>query len=209
MRIRITFAKTEAMRYTSHLDLHRTWERLLRRASLPLAYTQGYNPHPRINLAAALPLGFTSECEVVDIHLERDLPVGEIYSALRQAAPPGLEIHRVEEIPPNAPVLQSILEASEYTVTLLDPLPELEPRLGELLSIPSLPRVRRGKNYDLRPLIHAAVLIPPDESGCQRLHLRLSAREGATGRPEEVLLALGGDPLSTRVHRTRLIFRAE
>ena len=66
IRLRIVFAKTEAMRYTSHLDLHRTWERTIRRANLPLAYSQGYNPHPRINLASALPLGFTSDCEVVE-----------------------------------------------------------------------------------------------------------------------------------------------
>lgn len=207
MRIRITFAKTEAMRYTSHLDLHRTWERLLRRAGLPLAYTQGFKPHPRINLAAALPLGFTSENELVDIHLERELPVEDITEALRRAAPPGLQVKQVEEVQEGLPALQKTLEASEYIVTLLDPIPDLLVKLEELLAASSLPRERRGKSYDLRPLIQAAEVLSPDESGCQRLSLRMSAREGATGRPEEVVLALGGDPLSTRVHRLRLVFK--
>ena len=61
------------MRFTGHLDLHRAWERTFRRAGLPLAYSQGFNPHPRLNLASALPLGFTSEGEVIDVWLEQDL----------------------------------------------------------------------------------------------------------------------------------------
>jgi len=209
MRIRITFAKTEAMRFTSHLDLHRTWERTFRRAGLPLAYTQGFNPHPRINLAAALPLGFTGSQEVVDTILEQELPLEEIIAALRRAAPPGLEILTLEEVPQGQPALQTRLIASEYVLTFLDPQPELEPRLQQLLDAPSLPRERRGKPYDLRPLIYSAALLPPDESGCQRVRLELSSREGATGRPDEVVHALTGDPLAARIHRTRLIFQPE
>ena len=72
MRIRVTFSKTYHMRYTSHLDVHRTWERTLRRARLPLAYSQGFNPRPKINLAAALPLGFTSDCEIVEFWLDEE-----------------------------------------------------------------------------------------------------------------------------------------
>jgi radical SAM-linked protein len=93
MRLRITFAKTEAMRFTGHLDLHRTWERCFRRARLPLAYTQGFNPHPRLNLAAALPLGFTSQGEMIDAWLEqvarRDRAGSAASLAARTAPHPG------------------------------------------------------------------------------------------------------------------------
>src|SRR5512145_2496762 len=106
MRIRITFAKTTAMRYTGHLDLYRTWERTMRRARLPLAYTQGFRPHPRINLASALPLGFTGEREVVDIWLEQELPVDHIVEALQDASPPGLQVLEVESLDAKAPTLQ-------------------------------------------------------------------------------------------------------
>ena len=58
MRVRLTFTKQGALRYTGHLDLHKILERSIRRAKLPLAYSQGYHPQPKINLAAALPLGF-------------------------------------------------------------------------------------------------------------------------------------------------------
>lgn len=208
MRLRITFNKTTAMRYTGHLDLYRAWERLMRRAGLPLAYSQGFSPRPRINLASALPLGFTGEAEVVDIWLERVYPLDEILLALQEAAPPGLEIHTVEEIEDPAPTLQTTLEASEFIITLLEAVPELENRLERLLSAGELPRERRSKAYDLRPLILQLRLLPPDETGKQRLLTCLVAHEGATGRPEELLAEMGIDPLRARYHRTKLIFNS-
>jgi len=90
MRIQVIFSKTDHMRYTSHLDVHRTWERTLRRARLPLAYSQGFNKRPKINLAAALPLGFTSSCEIVEFWLDGDPSKNEIESRLKEAAPPGI-----------------------------------------------------------------------------------------------------------------------
>jgi radical SAM-linked protein len=206
MRLRITFAKTDAMRFTSHLDLYRTWERTMRRAKLPLAYSQGFRPHPRINLASALPLGFTGEEEIVDIWLEQELPLDAIQAALHQAAPPGILVLRVEEIEAAAPTLQTQLEASEFTITFLDPLPDLDARLEILLSSETLARERRGKAYDLRPLIQDIQRLPDDVEGHQRLRARLIAQEGATGRPEEVIFALGSKPQDARVHRERLIF---
>jgi radical SAM-linked protein len=209
MRIRITFAKTSDMRYTGHLDLHRAWERLIRRARLPLAYTQGFSPHPRINLASALPLGFTGEAEVVDIWLEQELPLDKILTALRQAAPPGIGIEQIETIDDHSHTLQTILEASEYVITLLEPVANLEARRVELLTAKEIIRQRRGRAYDLRPLILDLQSLPKDGETRQRLLACLVAHEGATGRPEEVLEALGIDPLTARVHRNRLIFRRD
>lgn len=206
MRIRITFAKTGDMRYTGHLDLHRTWERTLRRAQLPLAYSQGFNPHPKINLASALPLGFTGEAEVVDVWLEQDLPLEAVEADLKRAAPPGIDIRLIERVDDRAPTLQTVLESSEYEVTLLEAVEDLDRRVEGLLARDSLPRVRRDKPYDLRPLVLTLEPIPPDEEGHARLLLRLTAQEGATGRPEEVLDELGVDPLTARVHRRQLIF---
>ncbi len=96
IRLRITFAKTPAMRFTGHLDLHRAWERTFRRAGLPLAYSEGFNPHPRLNLASALPLGFTGQGEVIDAWLEQDLPLPEIQAALQRALPPGFQVAQIE-----------------------------------------------------------------------------------------------------------------
>lgn len=194
------------MRYTSHLDLHRAWERTIRRANLPLAYTQGFRPHPRINLASALPLGFTSQDEVVDIWLEDALPLADIETALNGSLPPGMQICSVDTVSDRDPTLQTQLLAAEYLITLLEPLPELETRLQAICRSDRLPRQRRGKAYDLRPLLLELRQFADDEDGQQRLLAVLAAQEGATGRPEEVILVLGGDPTLARVQRTRLVF---
>ena len=158
MRIRITFAKKEAMRFTSHLDLHRAWERTFRRAGLPLAYTQGFSPHPRLNLASALPLGFTGEAEVIDAWLESDLQVSQILAQLETTLPPGMAIQSIDEVEPSLPALQSILMANEYLVTLLEPVDGLQHKVEELLGSQSIVRERRGKSYDLRLLILALIV---------------------------------------------------
>jgi len=207
MRLRISFSKLESIRFTSHLDLFRTWERTLRRAGLPLAYSRGFKPHPRINLAAALPLGFTSDCELVDIWLDTELPLKQIEYALKQACPPGLQIHHILAVEERLPPLQKDLLAADYLITFPEPLPDLASKLMRLLTARSVLRARRGKTYDLRPLILELNLEEEDETGCQRLRMRLNAGEGATGRPEEVILELGGTPIRTRIHRTQLIFR--
>ena len=97
MRIRLIFSKLEPMRYTGHLDLFRTWERTIRRAGLPLAYSQGFNSRPRINLASALPLGFTSCGEVMDMWLEEDQSLDKIKAALEGALPPGLRFSKIDD----------------------------------------------------------------------------------------------------------------
>ena len=153
MRVRVTFSKQGALRYTGHLDLHRLWERAARRADLPLAYTRGFHPTPKIQLASALPLGFSSRCEVADFYLTEDLDVATLPSRLQPALPSGLSVLKAQSIDEGAPALQTQLVAAEYEVTLLDSASasNLEVRLAALVDAPSLPRERRGKPYDLRP----------------------------------------------------------
>lgn len=190
------------MRYTSHLDVHRTWERTLRRARLPLAYSQGFNKRPKINLAVALPLGFTSDCELVEFWLDGTPNLSEVESRIREASPPGIEIHSVEEIDPKTPKVPNLVNSSKYDVILLEPISDLDQRVTEVLDAERLPRERRGKAYDLRPLIEDI-----QTTDAHSLGLQLAARSGATGRPEEVLLALGIDPVAARVHRIALILK--
>lgn len=204
-RLRLTFAKTEAMRFTGHLDLHTAWERTFRRAHLPLAYTQGHNPQPRLQLAAALPLGFTSECEMADAWLETAQDLDAARAALEAALPPGLKLLAIAEAPLTEPALQTQVRSAEYTVTLDTDwsAAELDARLAALLAQPEIRRVRRGKAYDLRPLIESA----ERANDVRTLRLRLAAREGATGRPEEVVEALGANAAGARFHRRRLILK--
>jgi radical SAM-linked protein len=210
MRIRIRFEKQGALRYTGHLDLHKIWERATRRANLPLAYSQGFHPQPKIQLAAALPLGFSSRCELVDMWIDdENLELTALPQSMGKAVPAGIKILNAEKVEERGPALQTQVVSAEYEVTLFDEidLDELTQRLAAVMETASLPRERRGKPYDLRPLIETMQLIDPDAKGHPCLFLRLAAREGATGRPEEVLDVLGIRYEGTRVERSRLVFK--
>jgi len=201
MRVRITFSKQDALRYTGHLDLHKIWERSIRRAKLPLAYSQGYHPQPKINLAAALPLGFSSRAEVLDMWLNED--VEDVIESLQANVPPGLTILDAKPVDDREPSLQSQVIAAEYEVKITEAnsASGLIEKVASVLESESILRVRRKKEYDLRPLIEILTL-----STDTQLFMRLTAREGATGRPEEVLDALGIPLEDTRIERTRLLF---
>jgi len=214
MRIRITFAKQGPLRYTGHLDLHRLWERAARRAELPLAYSQGFHPQPKMNIAAALPLGFSSRCEVMDMKLEHEIQLEGLREKLQQTLPAGIQVLNVESADERAPALQTQVASAEYQVTLAGPVDasELKRKIDSVMEAESLLRERRGKTYDLRPLIEELSVTPtPPPSGEEkvlRVFMRLAAREGATGRPEEVLDILGIAFEETRIERTHLIFRS-
>jgi radical SAM-linked protein len=207
MRARITFSKQGALRYTGHLDLHRLWERAMRRADLPLSYSQGFHPQPKISLASALPLGFSSRGEMLDVRFNEEIPTEEIASRLKENLPPDIQITQVEIVDERQPALQTQVQSAAYHVQLTEPVDgsELKQKAEALMASESLPRERRGKFYDLRPLIETLVVVLESDEKIS-LQMKLAAREGATGRPEEVLNALGIEPEYTRVERTQLIF---
>jgi radical SAM-linked protein len=216
MRVRVTFSKQGALCYTGNLDLHKILERSIRRARLPLAYSQGYHPQPKLNLAAALPLGFASRAEVMDMWLNED--VDDVVPALQANVPPGLTILQAEEVDEREPSLQSHVGAAEYEVEITEAGygPGLTEKIASVMESESILRERRNKPYDLRPLIEDLTLTPAPLSsprgtplkgeGNASIFMRLTAREGATGRPEEVLDELGIPIEVCRVERTALIF---
>lgn len=208
MRVRITFTKQNALRYIGHLDLHQLWERAMRRADLPLAYSQGFHPQPKISLAAALPLGFSSRGEVLDVRLNENMSLENISKQLSESLPPDIKILKVEEVPENLPALQTQVLSAAYDVKLTEPVDpvELKRRVEAVMMSESMIRERRNKSYDLRPLIEM-ISVVTEANGTAWLKMTLAAREGATGRPEEVLLALQIEPETALVERTRLIFQ--
>ncbi len=216
MRIRITFAKQGALRYTGHLDLHKLWERAARRAELPLAYSQGFHPQPKMTIAAALPLGFSSRCEVMDMRLEHDIILEGLQARLQQTLPAGIQVLNVESTDERAPALQTQVASAEYEVALTESVDGsgLKRKIDSVMESESIIRTRRGKQYDLRPLIEELRALESDglpsvqeQAPALQIFMRLAAREGATGRPEEVLDVLGIAFEETRIERTRLIFQ--
>jgi radical SAM-linked protein len=208
IRFRITYSKTNPMRYTGNLDVHKVWERTFRRAGLPLAYSQGFHPQPRLNQACPLPLGMISKCEVVDVWIEDDLVSKELVTEkLVQSVPDGLEIQEVMDVPLNAPALQCLVLSAEYNIHFSEMITdaEIKSKLEGILNSNSLVRERRGKTYDLRPLIQEARVISENNTS-PTLILLLAAGQNASGRPDEVLSVLGIDPFSTLIERTALLF---
>lgn len=210
IRLRVTYTKSGSLRYTSNLDLQKILERTFRRAELPLSYSQGFHPQPRINQASPLPLGFIGSAEMVEIWLDQDdVSETDILTAINNAAPSGLQVQGIEQVPLIGPTLPTRVLASEYHVTLPPALNfgDVENRIDHLLHAETLIRQRKERTYDLRPLIENLWQINDPVQSSQKIGMQLAAREGATGRPEEVLLAMDIDPFTTRIERTRLILK--
>jgi radical SAM-linked protein len=210
-RLRLTFSKGGPARYISHLDLARALERAFNRAGLPVAYSQGFKRRPRLSMAAALPLGYTSEAEIADVWLSRPVPPDVFQEHLMAKMAPGIIVHSTIETPLSGPSLQLLLAESAYQVRFADPVDEnhLRARIEAMLAAEALPleRVRAAKNrvksFDLRPLIlEMRVTAEPGEA--PRLFLRLVQTAAQTGRPDDVLTELGFDPLDAWVHRVGL-----
>ncbi len=209
-RLRITFSRGPQVKYISHLDITRMWERVFRRAGLPLAYSQGCSPHARISIAPPLATSIPPDAELLDVELNRHMDPEYAMQCVRHQLPPGFEVGEVEEVPAQWRALQAAVRFSEYTATLATDLPpaELQERLEGLLRAESLPRQRMRdrevRRYDLRPLIDR-LWVQSHQAGQVVLGMRLQTDEHATGRPDEVLAALDLATAPRQVNRTRLV----
>jgi len=164
-RLRVRFGRGEQVKFISHLDIMRFWERAFRRAELPLAYSQGFSPHPRISLAAPLPVGVTSEFELMDVWLERWMPPESFLMMVTGQLPAGFEIFEVWDVALRLPSLQSVLAFGEYHVGIKTEKNEQEIQdfLDSLLQVKQLPwhhsRGKQVRSYDLRALIDSLWLV--------------------------------------------------
>ncbi len=213
-RLRLVFSKKKPIKYISHLDLSLAWERSLRRARIPLAYSQGFNPRPKMQFASGLPLGTTASAEILDIIIVEPLPPEEALKQIAPALPAGMGLHRVEEVPLKSPTLQQLLRQADYKITVETdrPADALEQRISNLLSaeeiIQTRLRKKREEAFDLRPWLHQLHLDSVSD-GDAHLQMRVTAGQRGNLRPEAVLKALGLADNWAEIERTRLIFENE
>jgi radical SAM family uncharacterized protein/radical SAM-linked protein len=135
-RLRVWFGKLGDMALVSHLDLVRLYDRAVRRASLPIAYTGGFHPSPRIMIANALPLGATSHGEIVDFELTQLMDAEKFKEQLASQLPQDIPVYRAEEVSLKAPAATQVLERAEYLITVAKmqdsaPCPPNSPSLEE------------------------------------------------------------------------------
>ncbi len=208
-RLRVTFARGETMKYITHLDVMRFWERALRRAGLPVAYSEGFSPHAQIALAAPLAVGTTSDAELMDVFMAECIAPKTLIQRLAPQLPVGISIVSAEEVGLALPALQADVRFAEYDVDVPPPQPPdvATSAIERFLNAETIPwehkREDEVKSYDIRAQVESIALVA-SEGGTVRLRLRLKNDGSGSGRPEQVIAALGLPPPS-RIHRTKLI----
>jgi radical SAM-linked protein len=188
MKVRLRFAKCGDLRLVSHHDLMRCLERMLRRARVPIALTQGFNPRPKMTFALALGLGIEAHREVVDLELSEALEPSELLGRLTAVAPPGFDWVDARALPPDAAAPRP--RSVEYRVPVPDDRRDgARAALEALLAAETWPAIRRRKDraqpFDLRPHVVAAEL-----SDDGMLRFRLAVSNDGSARPEDVLEAI-------------------
>jgi radical SAM-linked protein len=211
-RLRIRFSRGPEIKFISHLDIVRLWQRAFNRAGIQIAYSSGFTPHPRIALAAPLPLGVTSEAELMDIYCVKGVAPHFFISALNQELPPDLKVEKVYPIAADLPSLQSQINLAEYRIEVdTEKGPQdIKAAIEALLALDHLPwehqRDTGPHKYDLRPLIDNLWLIewnPPKGV----IGMRLQCNNNGSGRPEQVAGALGFKERPDSIHRTQIILQ--
>lgn len=208
-RLRIRFGRGAEVKFISHLDIIRLWHRALRRAGIELAYSEGFNPHPRISVAAPLALGVTSQAELMDVYTTGYISPHSFENCVSKQLPPGIEILQVYNIVTTLPSLQALMRYAEYTVEVeaSRETEYIEQAMTTLLAKEKLPwqhqRDTGPHSYNLRALVDDLWLIGWS-GNCGNIGMRLRCDSRGSGRPEQVVKALGFEPPAS-VHRTRLI----
>ncbi len=192
-RIRLRFEKSGDLRLVSHHDLLRCVDRLLRRAAIPMASTQGFNPRPKISFPLALGLGIEGFREVLELSLAERTETVEVLRRLNEVAPPGLRFFEAERLPSQRP---GQVNSVEYRLRV--PTERLEPTRAAIAEVMARSHCRtirskrdRSVEIDLRPFLLDLSVEPADST----LRLRLKVEPSGSARPEEVLSLLGLDDL--------------
>jgi len=245
-RLRVTFTRGSELQYITHLDLMRFWERVLRRADVPIAYSEGFSPHAQISLAAPLAVGTTSEAELMDVFLAERMTPRAFLQTVSAQLPAGVEVRSVQEVALSLPALQAAVLFAEYVVDVgapaarddgedrgwrmddggdAHPTSNIEPprsaagegsdlierargAVAAFLAAEAVPWEHRRedevRSYDIRALVADMRVEGATADGGLRLWMRLKNDNSGSGRPEQVVAALGL-PAPVRIHRTALV----
>ncbi len=205
IRVRITFSKTDSLRFIGHLDLHHLWIRTFRRAGIQVVYSQGFHPQPKIHLAAALSLGYTGLNELMECWFEDALTLEDIRTRLILHGHPGIVIRQLEEIDLSAPPIQILVSGARYRIQIPDKdSDDLGQKLMDVFSQEEIVVERKNKPVNVRPFLIDYELLKETNQGNPILQVHLAAGENHTGRVDEVLDLIHIDPLGCLVERTLL-----
>lgn len=224
MKVRTRFSKRDEVKFISHLDLMNTLTRALRRARIPIKFSQGYNPRPLISFGSALAVGITSFGEYADFELDPEYSAGEFKRNLNRELPIGVRILQATEISSESKSLMSQINTARYEIDL-----KFEQRvdqqqvseiLREFLATDTIMIVRKRRNksdreFDLRPMVYELSCLGIINK--QRAVIEALIQTGSSGnlRPGELIRALRQRyPISkevnlTDVHRSGLYVKED
>lgn len=216
-RIRLAYRQEGPARFLAHLDVMRVFERACRRAGLRLAYTQGFNPHPKMGFAAPLPVGMNGAREYVDLELETEVPAADVAAALARQLPEGLTVLGARQVENGGSHLMGLLGRAHYRVTGRaagekkwddESLRAAVERLLGRSEVFVTRKTGKGiKKKDIRPGIRS--LRARTDGRTVTLTMELAAGGGGNVRPDEVLQALreeaGLELAEAEVWRTALL----
>ena len=210
IKYRFCYAKYGDAKYVSHLDLIRLFSRSFKRAQIPLTYSEGFNPHPKLAIGLPLSVGVTSECEYMDAETDRELSAQDI-DRLNQAFPRGISVNGVSQIIPGMKKLSDIRWA-EYRISVSCPPVDREALKAfyerEDVIIEKKTK-RKTEDVDILPDIHAFTVNELSDEGFS-LSLIVSAGPEANLKPELVVRAMekyidGFAPTDFDIHRVKIL----
>ena len=220
-KLRTKVIKGGEVRFISHLDFMNTLTRALRRAKLPIAFSQGYNPRPQISFGSALAVSLTSDSEYIDFELKKRLDPAEFRIRLNQELPEGIKIIKAMEVPLKADSLMSIINAGSYIVRLefKEDLTteQLKEKIDQFLGQAEIKIIRKRRNKSDRELDLKEKIFSIDVIGVQGQigTIRMVVQTGSAGnvRPQEVIRALSNQfevinqPKMVNIHRSGLYIK--
>lgn len=220
MRVVVKYTREERVKYISHLDLMRTMQRAVRRADIPIAYSQGFNPHPVMSFASALPVGVTSDGEYMDMILSESMSLPVLKERLNHALPKGITVCDAMAVDSKAPSLMSLIERADYKVTSIGI--DWNKALAAYRETPEIRVEKRGKRAVSTVNLKESVYdIGVDRENQEVLHLSMKIGKKGSLKPDAVVEALlelsdqniaGSEQRDTRgsltaIHRIGLYYR--
>jgi len=205
-RLRIKYSRSIELKYISHLDLMRLWERTFKRAGIPVAYSEGFNPRPRLSFGSPLAVGITSESELLDIFLEQRISPHHLMTNVSNQLPDGIAICELQEVGLKVPSMQSQATLAEYEVTVKTDksLKEVTLVAEDFLNCEHIQwqhiRDKKTKEYDIRALVENIHVLD-----CQNGECTLEMRLKISARAEQIAAALGFSGHPDSIHRTNII----
>jgi len=185
---RLCFSKEGDIKFFSHLDLIRTFIRALRRAGVPVAYSQGFNPQPKLTFAP-LAVGMEGKNEYLDLYLSEPWEEQKLKKSFNEQFPPGLKIKKIKTVEISQPPISSVVSAALYVADLPAVPPDLPQALTGILQADTLIKVRQDKKnvkkVDIRPFIYDLKVKDVEGKGALLMLLATGSKGGV--RPQEVL----------------------